>query len=75
MIRLPVTGQLIEQAVDLARRYRLRGADALHLTAALQLHGILTGVGESVFLVSSDDELLKAALGHGLQVENPAARG
>jgi uncharacterized protein len=75
MIRLPFTGQLVEQAVDLARRYRLRGADAVHLTAASQLRGVLTSVGESVVLVSSDDELLKAALAHGLQVENPAAWG
>jgi predicted nucleic acid-binding protein len=37
LIEVPITTELINQAVELAERYKLRGADAIHLAAALNL--------------------------------------
>lgn len=71
MARLPLTGEVIDQAVDLARRYRLRGADALHLATALALGKTLAAIEEPVVLSASDDELLSAERDAGLRVENP----
>lgn len=71
MARLPLTGEAIDQAVDLARQYKLRGADAVHLATALDLQKTLASINEVVVLVASDDELLKGAQAAGLPVENP----
>lgn len=68
---LPLTGELVDRAVELTKRYRLRGADALHLAAALTLAGKLEGTNQTVILVASDDEMREAARQTGLPVENP----
>jgi hypothetical protein len=73
MTRLPITGEGIDHAVDLARQYKLRGADAVHLATALDLQNTLAGISEPVVLVTSDDELLEAARTAGLQVSNPVS--
>ncbi len=74
MTRLQITGDMIDQAANLARQYKLRGADAVHLATALDLHRVLADINEPVVLVASDDELLEAARAAGLQVENPLLR-
>jgi uncharacterized protein len=71
MARLPITGEVMDRAVELARRYKLRGADAVHLATALGLQETLEAVNEPVVLVASDDELLKGAQSAQLSVENP----
>ena len=71
MGHLPLTAEQIERAVDLARQYKLRGADALHLATALDLSKILASINDAAVLVASDDELLTAAQAAGLPVENP----
>ena len=68
----PLTVELAERAVVLAQRYKLRGADAVHLAAALGLQNRLAAINETVVVVSSDRELLEAARDAGLKVENPA---
>jgi predicted nucleic acid-binding protein len=73
MARLPITGEVMDRAVDLARQYKLRGADAVHLATALALQKILETVNEPVVLVASADELLKGAQSARLSVENPMA--
>jgi predicted nucleic acid-binding protein len=71
MARLPITGEMMDRAVDLARQYKLRGADAVHLATALDLQKTLAAINESVVLVASDEELLKGAQASGLRLENP----
>ena len=71
MVRLPLTGAIVDHAVDLARQYRLRGADALHLATALDLQTTLAPINDAVVFVASDDELLRGAQAAGLPVENP----
>jgi hypothetical protein len=64
MTRLQITGKVMERAAGLARRYTLRGVDAVHLATALDLRGsqrVLTGINEPVILSASDYELLEAA--------------
>ena len=61
MTRLQITGKVMERAAGLARRYKLRGADAVHLASALDLQWVLAGINEPVSLVASDYELLEAA--------------
>ena len=71
MMQLETSRAVIERAVILARQFKLRGADAVHLAAALLLHELLAEVSESVVLVASDDELLSTAELEGLHTENP----
>ena len=71
MTRLPVSAEVIDEAVSLARRHKRRGADAVHLATALTLGRALAEVNATVVLVTSDEELLQAARAAGLQVENP----
>jgi uncharacterized protein len=52
----------------LVRRYALRGADAVHLAAAVWLREL---VGDPLELWAADDRLLEAARGERLAVVNP----
>jgi predicted nucleic acid-binding protein len=67
------TSALVKRyAIDLTGRYRLRGYDAIHLACALRLNRALVGLQlPPLTVVSADDDLLKAAQGEGLPVENP----
>ena len=68
---LSVTEEVVRSAVRLARSHKLRGADAIHLASALGVSDALSGTGDSLILVASDEELLAAAQQVGLTVENP----
>ncbi len=70
---LAVTDEVVGRAVRLARTYKLRGADAIHLATALGANDALVRTGDSLLLVASDEELLAAARQIGLAVQNPAA--
>jgi predicted nucleic acid-binding protein len=67
---LPLTSGLAKRAASLSKEYRLRGADAVHLTTALSLKDSLKGAN-SVRFVASDRELLEAAQPAGLEADNP----
>ena len=71
LIEVPITTELINQAVDLAERYKLRGADSIHLAAALNLQSVFAETNDPVTLVTSDIELLQAAQAAGLLAQNP----
>lgn len=62
----------MSRAVRLARGYKLRGADAVHLATALGVNDALVGTGNSLVLVASDEDLLAVAQQTGLTIENPA---
>jgi hypothetical protein len=63
---------LIDSAIQLTRRQRLRGYDAIHLACALALNKPLVNDGlPPLTFVAADDVLLAAALFEGLATENP----
>ena len=73
MARVPVTNTILLRAVHVARRYHLRGADAVHLATAMDVREDLALSGERVMFVASDKELLAAADAAGFAVLNPAS--
>ncbi|MEK6300256.1 MAG: type II toxin-antitoxin system VapC family toxin [Acidobacteriota bacterium] len=73
----PVTDSLVQGAMGLPEKHKLRGYDAVQLSAALiisaqsaQLGIPATGV-PSIVLVAADDELLDAAKAEGVAVDDP----
>jgi len=69
---LGVDSDLVVRASELAQVYALRAYDAIHLATALHLNVWLAQERLPVcVLVSADEDLLAAARGEGLVVENP----
>lgn len=69
-----VNRTVVDEAIELTARYRLRGYDAVHLACALILNRALVAHGLlPLIFVSADDDLLKAAQGEGLPTENPSS--
>lgn len=69
---LDVDQFVVDEAMDLTGRHRLRGYDAIHLASALRLNRALTELQlPPLILVSADGDLLKAAQGEHLAIENP----
>jgi hypothetical protein len=63
---------LIDSAIQLTRRQKLRGYDAIHLACALALNRPLVDDGlPPLTFIAADDNLLAAAQSEGLAVENP----
>ena len=72
LIQVPLTAELMERAAVLARRFRLRGADAVHLSAADLLRSQSKDSGGPMVLLSSDQEMLRAATELTIRIEDPA---
>jgi len=69
---LGVDSNLVLRASELAQVYPLRAYDAVHLATALHLNAWLAQESlPACVLVSADEDLLDAARGEGLVVENP----
>ena len=69
---LDVSPAVISGAMQLAEKYFLRGADAIHLASALELHKRRANAQlPQVTFVSADIEQLQAAQAEGLPTENP----
>lgn len=67
-----VTAMLVQRAVDVAAAHALRGYDAVHLAAALEVNTLLIASTEPpLTLISADAELNAAALAERLAVEDP----
>lgn len=63
---------MIDAAIELTRRQKLRGYDAIHLACALALNKPLIDHGLPIMtFVAADDNLLAAARSEGLVTENP----
>jgi hypothetical protein len=70
---LDVDQFVVDEAIDLTSRHRLRGYDAIHLACALRLNRALIGLQlPPLTLVSADGDLLRAAQGEHLIIENPS---
>ncbi|MDQ2798930.1 MAG: type II toxin-antitoxin system VapC family toxin [Armatimonadota bacterium] len=69
---IEVAASVVARAMDLAECHGLRGYDAVHLAAALELRDQcrLAGLPEPVF-VAADNQLNAAALAEGLAVDDP----
>ena len=72
MAGLALADEVVGRALRLARGYKLRGADAVHLATALGVNDALVGSGNFLVLIASDEDLLAVAQQTGLAVENPA---
>jgi hypothetical protein len=57
----------------LAEAHAIRGYDAVHLAAALELSAASLAIGTTVMLISADTALNTAAAAEGLAVEDPNA--
>ena len=67
-----VRTNIIEHAMTLAENHGLRGYDAVHLAAALEIHIERTAQHLSpLVFVSADNDQLQIAVAEGLHVENP----
>ncbi|MCA1597689.1 MAG: type II toxin-antitoxin system VapC family toxin [Chloroflexi bacterium] len=71
---LEITPQVADRAMDLAEAHGLRGYDAVHLGAALDLHEERRTAGlPTLIFVSADNDQRQAAAAEGLPVEDPNA--
>jgi len=71
-VLVSVNRAVVDEAIELTARYRLRGYDAVHLACALILNRALTAHHlPPLTFVSADDDLLKAAAAEGLPTDNP----
>jgi hypothetical protein len=64
--------EVIDLAVRLTQRQKLRGCDAIHLATALAVNEeLLSKKLPPLTFVSADEDLLEAAQAEGLPTENP----
>jgi predicted nucleic acid-binding protein len=71
-VLVEATPEVIDLAVTLIRRHKLRGYDAVQLASGVTINNILTQAQRSqVVFVAADNDLLIAARTEGLLVENP----
>lgn len=69
---LATTRLIIDRAVALTQRHRLRGYHAVQLATALVANEALTAGGlAALTFVAADDDILAAARSEGLSTENP----
>jgi len=67
-----VDRSVIDRAVELAQRHRLRGYDAVQLATALEASAIMQSQAlPALTFVAADSDLLTAAVAERLSVENP----
>lgn len=67
-----VSPAVIDNAIQLTRRHKLRGYDAVHLACALAVNAPLVNNGmPPLTFVCADNELLAAATFEGLATDNP----
>ena len=67
-----ITEAIANRAMLLAETHKLRGYDAVHLAAAMNVNSQLLAAAQSpLVLISADAELNTAASAEGLHVEDP----
>ena len=68
---IQLTTETMDLAKDLARNMALRGADAVHLAAALVLQRRFADAEDRLVFIASDRELKEAAQSSGLAIIDP----
>jgi len=72
---LDVNQHVVDEAIELTSRHRLRGYDAVHLACALPLNrALIDRQLPTLTFVAADNDLLKAAQAEGLGTENANLR-
>ncbi len=67
-----LSANLVDNAVALAKKYALRGYDAVQLATVLEVHNERMALGLSpLTLLSADNDLNAAAMAEGLTIDNP----
>ena len=73
-VLVAVVRSVVDEAMDLTSRHRLRGYDAIHLACTLPLNrALVANAFPPLIFVSADDDLLIAAAAEGLLTDNPTA--
>ena len=71
-VLVTINRAVVDEAIELTAKYRLRGYDAVHLACALTLNrALVTYRLPSLVFISADDDLLKAAAAEGLATDDP----
>ena len=71
-VLVSISRSIVNDAMELTARHRLRGYDAVHLACALYLNRTLTMHNFTpLTFISSDGDLLKAAQAEGLLIDDP----
>ena len=71
-VLVTVNRSLVDEAVELTARHRLRGYDAVHLACALHLNrALIAHQLTPLVFVCADNDLLAAAAAEGLVTDNP----
>jgi predicted nucleic acid-binding protein len=69
---VPIGRAILDRAVDLTQRHRLRGYDAVQLASALEGHAALVASGQpGLTFVAADADLVAAARAEGLLADDP----
>ncbi len=71
-VLVTINRAVIDEAIELTAKHRLRGYDAVHLACALTLNRALVAHRlPSLVLIAADEDLLKAAAAEGLATDDP----
>jgi uncharacterized protein len=70
-VQIQLTRELVSIAGELAKKYALRGSDAVHLASALRLQQRTDEKNVQVIIVTADAELKKASESADLEVVDP----
>lgn len=71
-VLVTINRAVVDEAIELTAKHRLRGYDAVHLACALTLNRALVAHNlPSLVLISADEDLLKAAEAEGLATDDP----
>ena len=71
-VLVAVERTVVDEAIELTSRHRLRGYDSVHLACALRLNqALLAHALPALVFISSDKDLLAVAAAEGLPVDNP----
>lgn len=71
---MPVTSRIVNESIESARKYALKGADSIHIASGLAVQSVGDDGDDFVF-VSSDHGQLEGAEAAGMQTLDPEAEG
>ncbi len=71
--KLVVDDHAFQEALTVARKFRLRGADAIHLATALIVDRLISDRRNRLVMLTADRELLSASMQAGLGAQDPSA--
>ncbi len=71
-VMVPPSAAVLDRALELTQRYRLRGYDAVQLATALVVNERYIAAGfMGLTFITADDDLLAATRAEGLNVDDP----